>query len=322
MSAISLSLTSKSAIQKPESDKSLKLFFDLDGVLKFKNSQGQVVKVGGADAVVINEEASKLTADYDFFGINASNNQKDFNTKVYEYVQALAGNVPHPTYNNAVLNINTLPATTYEVGVQVTVTINGVFVKNDAGDPLTSGIKKGSSTVSPTLSFSEVIPQMPNSTITYQAFVNHDIGLVKNNAIGVPDPVGRIPAGTVNSLIRSMSGVYPIFYGSINVSDDIDDIVLSSLTKNVVNSNGTISLNFSNIVGKRLVVLVPSESALKTKWYVNALNNGNIGNVGDLFDAGVLRNFTSPNAYWSAKSYRVYISTPTNINAPMELRNN
>ena len=121
---------------------------------------------------------------------------------------------------------------------------------------------------------------------------------------------------------KSIYSVYPVFYGTIASNETIDDIDLSTFTKlTTLNANNAISIPFSSIIGRKLVVLVPSEYTPKTKWYVTESNKGNIGGVGDLFAAPVNEEFESPTLLWTDKFYKVYISTPTSINTIMELRN-
>lgn len=119
----------------------------------------------------------------------------------------------------------------------------------------------------------------------------------------------------------NIAGQMPYFYGVINDNQNVNDVSLSALTKAVANSSGTVSIPYSNVVGKKLVIVIPQASVVKTKWYVNALNNGNIGNVGDLFPVVVNKNYSSPDGLWSNQAYRVYVSTTTSINTTIQLQN-
>ena len=125
---------------------------------------------------------------------------------------------------------------------------------------------------------------------------------------------------TLSSSI-SVTGLIPYFYGIINDNQTIDDINLSTLTKVVASSTGNISIPYSGVVGKKLVILIPSVSNVKTKWFVDALNNGNIGNTGDLFPSVITRNYDSPNSLWTNQSFRVYVSTTTSLDNTIQLQN-
>ena len=125
----------------------------------------------------------------------------------------------------------------------------------------------------------------------------------------------------ISSSTTPITGLLPYFYGFINDGQTIDNIDISTLTKVVANSTGTISIAYSGITGKRLVILIPSTSTLKTKWFVNTLNSGSIGNPGDLFPSVQTRNYNSPTGLWTTQSFRVYISNTTNLNETIQLQN-
>jgi hypothetical protein len=146
---------------------------------------------------------------------------------------------------------------------------------------------------------------------------DYSAGSIPKNSAG--ENQSAYPAGFVTGS-TSIQGIYPYFYGYINDNQTIADVSLASLTKVIAQSTDTISIAYSNVVGKKLVVVIPSTSATKTKWYVNALNNGSINKPGDLF-AMSTKNFDSPTGLWSALPCKVYISTPTSINETIQLQN-
>ena len=125
---------------------------------------------------------------------------------------------------------------------------------------------------------------------------------------------------TLSSSI-TVTGLIPYFYGIINDNQTIDDINLSTLTKVVASSTSNISIPYSGVVGKKLVILIPSASNVKAKWFVDALNNGTIGNTGDLFPSVITRNYDSPTSLWTNQSFRVYLSTTTSIDNTIQLQN-
>lgn len=131
------------------------------------------------------------------------------------------------------------------------------------------------------------------------------------------------PSGTIIASSLFISAIYPVFYGTLNIDQTILDINLSAFTKVTnINPNNTVSIPYSNVLGKQLVILIPTENTIKTKWYVTESNKGGIdGITGDLFALPVTASYNSPTLLWLGKSYRVYISTPTSINTTIELRN-
>jgi hypothetical protein len=90
----------------------------------------------------------------------------------------------------------------------------------------------------------------------------------------------------------------------------------------VASSTGTIIVDFNSSTDDWLWFAIPATSTSKTKWYVNALNNGNIGSGSDLFDAEQLVTIDSPDLYWNGIPYKIYVSTyKSEVSEPMELRN-
>lgn len=154
-------------------------------------------------------------------------------------------------------------------------------------------------------------------TSSFATRTDFSAGVPPKNSIGEDQPI--YPAGFVAGSTK-VQGIYPYFYGTINDTQDITDVSLATLTKAIALSNGTVTIPYSNIVGKRLVVVIPSTSATKTKWYVNALNNGAIGGAGNLFSI-TPKNFDSPTSLWLGLPCTVYISTPTSINENIQLQN-
>lgn len=207
-----------------------------------------------------------------------------------------------------------------EVGSTVSVNITQTFNKNDAGNKTSEIIKKNGETVSETNTYTESLV-VPTGNTVYSGTVNYAEGATKNNNLGLPDPTGKITAGSVNSANRTISSVHPIFYGVLNPGQTIDDIDLSTFTKIVASSTGTFSIPWSGVVGKLLAVVYPASSTTKTKWYVTALNSGDIGKTGALFPTTQTKDFDSPTELWEDVSFKVCISTVTNANDIMEFRN-
>jgi hypothetical protein len=92
----------------------------------------------------------------------------------------------------------------------------------------------------------------------------------------------------------------------------------------VASSTGTISITFSATSDDYLWFAIPQTSTSKTKWYVDALNNGNIGGAvtpaGNLFPAESVVSVTT--VLWAGINYKVYISNyQTATTGAMEMRN-
>lgn len=122
-----------------------------------------------------------------------------------------------------------------------------------------------------------------------------------------------------NSNNYAVNSIYPIFYSVSNTPPVANQALINSGLKQVVPSDGTLNITFG-AVGQYLWFAHPASMPTKTKWYVNALNNGNIGTISDLFNAPTTVNITT--ALWNGISYKIYISNnPTTTTGTMELKN-
>jgi hypothetical protein len=117
----------------------------------------------------------------------------------------------------------------------------------------------------------------------------------------------------------TVNSIYPIFYGVANSQPTANQALINSGTKSVVQSTGTLNVTFG-ASGQFLWFAHPASNTTKTKWYVNALNNGNIGTISDLFNAPTTVSVTT--VLWAGVSYNIYISNfATTTVGNMELKN-
>jgi hypothetical protein len=123
-----------------------------------------------------------------------------------------------------------------------------------------------------------------------------------------------------NSSNFTIQSLYPYFYGTFTSGGaaagvnrpTADQSLINSGTKVVAASSGGITINFSSNSDQYIWFAIPTASANRTTWFVNALNNGSIGGAvsagGNLFPANDTVSINSPTALWSGISYRIYIS--------------
>lgn len=261
----------------------------------------------------------ELSVDYPVVGAAEGESQKDFNEKIQDIIQALIGNIPPPTYVAPTLSIN-LANQTLEVGTNNTRTIQSTFIQNDAGAKISDKIIKNTIQVSSTNTYIETGVVVLGAT-TYRGETTYGQGPIKNNSIGIPDPTGRIQSGTVLSLNRVITGIIPFFWQTFDTLPDINSLDLSIFNKQVSTSSVTISIPMS-VVGKHIVIIVPQDSAEKTKWHITDLNRGDI-EVGGLFSPPQIKSLSSPSGYWNNENFRVYSTNyPTSVTPAIELRNN
>lgn len=227
--------------------------------------------------------------------------------------------VEHPDYvapTSSITNVTQLA----EVGSSLSIAITQTFSQNDAGAKTSETITKNTSTVSTTNTFNETLA-VPTTPVVYAGTVSYADGVTKNNNLGVPDPIGKILAGTVNSPSRTVTPIYPIFYGVFNTQPDASTLTFSGMTKMVVSGQNTITVSPTSTDSQWVVVAIPSSYPTKTVWYVDALNQGAIGGSSNLFGTSSTHLKNSPSLFWTGIAYRIYITNyPSAINT-IELRN-
>jgi hypothetical protein len=188
---------------------------------------------------------------------------------------------------------------------------------------------------SPTYLENLVIPAPvgTSSTVTYQFSGLYNQGLPKLRSDNTNDtrPFGfginnPQAAGTAIGGIETFVGIYPYFWGTSptppTTATIASAIVGGTANKVLLPAGGTISIPFNNGTAQYLWVAHAAAFTSKTKWFVTALNNGNIGLPTDLFGAIQTALVNSPNAYWSSISFKMYISNyTTSVIGNLELRN-
>ena len=150
-----------------------------------------------------------------------------------------------------------------------------------------------------------------------------------NKSVAGSNLDGSRVSGSVSDSSSSptIAGLYPYFYGLSNaapVAGDIQSAIAGGAgTKVVASSTGTINVQFNATSANYLWFAVPSTSADKTVWYVNALNNGSIGGGSNLFGNPTTLAVDSPESYWSSINYDIYITNyaTTTGSDTMQLRN-
>jgi hypothetical protein len=99
--------------------------------------------------------------------------------------------------------------------------------------------------------------------------------------------------------------------------------IISGGTANKVLSqaSGTLSINY-NIPSSWLYIWVAYQSnyTTKTKWYITALNNGDID--GSFITIATTQLVNSPDNYWNGINFKMHWSVyPTQLDSPIEYRN-
>jgi hypothetical protein len=146
-----------------------------------------------------------------------------------------------------------------------------------------------------------------------------------------------LAAGTTTPIACVICGLYPYFYGKVasggapagvNRPTPTCALVLGG-TKVVADSNNIVSINFNSTADDYIWFATPCDSITKTKWFIDALNNGTIGGPvtagGNLFPA--YAGVSVACGLWtsvggSPHQYKVYVSNyQTGVNTIMQLCN-
>ena len=227
-------------------------------------------------------------------------------------INMLKTSVP-PTYTNPTLsNAYGSPSVvaTYEVGDTIsTFTITPTFTVNDSGG-LTNFVYFKNATNLGSGSSKLVSSFQINTSTTLQVSAGYSQGAIKNDNLGNPYPTGRINSGSIVDTV-ALNVLYPYFWGKSNTlptaASIASDIQNGSANKVLASASGTVSVTY-NASGEYIWFAHTAAQTEKTKWYVTALNNGSIGS-GQAINSPVTQNVTSPDAYWSGVSFKIYISS-------------
>ena len=230
-------------------------------------------------------------------------------------------NIAHPNYVAPTASLSSTPSTSgLEIGQSVNVNLSLAFNQNNAGAETSRLITKNGSPLGGTTDTITIA----STPVVYQGNVDYGQGAVLNNAAGIPDPVGRIAAGNVNSNSISYSGIYPWFWlksnSPISAADMQAAIAAGTATKVIGSSTGTINVPYAPN-GEYMAVAYPAANTTKTKWFVTLLSNGNV--PGGVFSGQTTLAVNSPEGRWTGINYKIH-TTPllTNPSAPIiELRN-
>jgi hypothetical protein len=235
-----------------------------------------------------------------------------------------------------------------EIGTTYNIAFNYIFnrgtIENGSGaaGPALVGTQSGNATIvgrgitSQSVAIGQVFSniKLTEASNTWTVAVPHSEGSGeyydnKGNVLNSLD-IFR-DAGTVSASI-TIAAFYPYYVLKSPVpftAQQFKDVIATEeatsiapgaqLIKNISSSAGTLSIPY-NISGAYLAVAYPSASTEKTKYYVNALDNGSIGAIFNPVEELLTSGRTDT---WSLQKYKYHISsTPlTNSAATIELRN-
>jgi hypothetical protein len=186
---------------------------------------------------------------------------------------------------------------------------------------------------------SYVIPDVgggTTSTTSYRGDGDYNQGLVKKNnknvndirgfllrSTSAPQSGGTVSNGTqIDSSTITYTGIYPYFYGisaTLPTPTTISHAISGGTATKVLSSAaGTLSIPY-NTTGNYIWVAYFNNYTTKTKWYVNAVDNGNLD--GSFLTSAVTQNVDSPNGFWSNITYKLHWSVNATSQSTLEYRN-
>jgi hypothetical protein len=252
-----------------------------------------------------------------------------------------------PTYTIPTITLSANNSGTFEIGQPINQALTVTGTKNDAGVFTQLRINRNTinltTNTSPTTTTTTNIasqfgfsdPNNQNYTYantyvdantivsgatTWTGYGNYNAGLAKLNNKGVTDSNAfavltttapqAANATTFATASTTITGIYPYFWGVSSTQPTAASIAtaIAAGTQNKVLAvgSGTLTITY-NASSQYIWIAVQTGYAAKTTWYNTALNNGSIG-AGQFILSPVSQAVTSPNAYWSAVNYNIYIS--------------
>jgi len=169
--------------------------------------------------------------------------------------------------------------------------------------------------------------------ITYRGDGNYDAGVPKQDNKGTYDvrtPLVRssnapqAASNNFNTSIRTITSIFPYFWGTsptLPTAASVAGLIAGgSGTKVLSAASGTLSIPYNEgLPGTYIWFAYFSSYTSKTKWYVNALDNGDID--GSFISTAVVQPVDSPDGYWDGINFKVHWSVYLTVQDTIEFRN-
>ena len=301
--------------------------------LQLKDSQGNVLST--VTLQIDSKTTDNVVATTTVGAINAGETVP-VGTNIQELTELLLNKTFYPTFVNPTFGL-TNNAGLREVGSVFSITLTFNFNKGQILGKLDNGIwnptmlqdyRAGIATsyllngVSGSNNSASFNVTTILGTNTLNGSVTYAIGAQpkdsKNNNFESPFPAGTSPIQST-----SFEGIYPYFYYK-STSPITPEIMQSAIangqaTKVLASSTGTITIPFA-ANGEYIAVAYPATSTTKTKWYINALDNGDI--PGGILGGTSTLPCNSPTGLWNNVNFKIHVSSGliTQPN-PIQLKN-
>lgn len=148
----------------------------------------------------------------------------------------------------------------YEVGTNISTTLQALFTQNDAGALTSLAIyKQGTSDAlisgaSSPVSTEEQTFQLTDGFVTFYATAQYAEGEIKNDNLGQPSPEGHIQAGSKNSANFVFTGQRNMFYGTgVGAAPEASSESVRGLSGTKLNPTQGYSFNINVAQGQQFV---------------------------------------------------------------------
>ena len=249
---------------------------------------GYVITTGDTVSIVVDEELSTGST-------NPVQNQA-ITTVINQILGVIA---EPPVYTQPTANLTAGITQTIETGSNVTnFTANISFVQNDAGSANGYILCRNNISIS-TNQNNTLTENNITSALSFVGKVSYDCGITKDNNLGIPDPTGKIVAGTVSSVTRTITPVLRQFWGNTTAVPSTSTDVRGLSNNNFATVN---SFNLTTgTVNKIFAVAIPS-----TKSLVSVIDTGNLNlNVTNQY-ALIDSSFIVKDAGDNDRTYKLY----------------
>jgi hypothetical protein len=275
--------------------------------LQFRSILGSgntTVSISG-DTIVVESSGGSITVDTELNtgSTNPVQNQA-IATVINQILDVIA--IP-PTYTPPTVSITNVTQTVERGTTLSSFAVNTTFVQNDAGAVSGYELCRNGSNYSYNQNNS-VTESNITSAVSFVGKASYADGVTKNNNIGIPDPTGKILAGTISSAARTITPQLRQWWGG-GVEVDISAEVRALPNNNFATVNSW-TIYIDNTI---FVVAIPA-----TKTMTSALTSNNEQIVGNFN----LTTFDVNDAGSNPISYRIYTlntALPLNLNTAITL---
>lgn len=184
-------------------------------------------------------------------------------TTLDQLIQMLTQKSVPPTYTPAGVTLRNSAGQAsgaYEVGTNISTTLQAIFTQNDAGaltqlaiykqgqsDALISGASSPQTT-------DEQNFQLTDGSVTFYATATYSDGQIKNDNLGQPSPDGQIKAGSKNSANFVFTGQRNMFYGTgVGAAPEANSESVRGLSSTKLNPTQGYSFNINVAQGQQFV---------------------------------------------------------------------